>query len=154
MFNTVRFLLSGRVLRFDFVLLAQYCIFAAHTSCEGGQKRETVSAIPPPPLRHCRHRLAERNRSVGTPLPVVSGLDAPCRRFLPSATARSRPDLPRLRLACSRPWQTVCHVSRRATQTAPAAEPMKEPYAMASDVAYIHIQSIPSKVFDGMADFQ
>ena len=38
-----------------------------------------------------------------TPLPAMSALDAPCRRCLVSATARSRPDLPRLRLACSRP---------------------------------------------------
>lgn len=34
-----------------------------------------------------------------TPLSVLSGLGAPCRRFLASATARSRPDLPRLRSA-------------------------------------------------------
>ena len=70
-FHTVRFLLSGSVLRWR----------------SGIADADSPSGIAP----------------CSTPLPAMSGLDAPCRRFLASATARSRPDLPRLRLACSRP---------------------------------------------------
>ena len=54
-------------------------------------------------LRHCGRRLAERIAPCSTPLLAMSDQDAPFRRFLPSATARSRPDMPQLRLACSRP---------------------------------------------------
>lgn len=89
-----------------------------------------------PPFLRWRSGIADADSQSGiapcsTPLTAMSGLDAPCRRFLASATARSRPDLPRLRLACSRPGQTVCHVLRRVIQTATAAEPMLLPMWLA-----------------------
>lgn len=143
---------------------------ALHLLCAHILRGRAGNARLHPPFLRCRSGIADADSQSGiapcpTPLHVMSGLDAPCRRFLTSPTARSRPDLPRLRLACSRPWQTVCHVSRRATQTAPAAEPMKE-YAQLHCHSFgviIHsdIQSGTCsytghsvKIFDGMADFQ
>lgn len=146
-FNAVRFLLSGSVLRCDSVLLARYCIFSAHTSCEGGQGRETASSISPLALRHCGGRLAERNRSVYTPLPAMSGLDAPCRRFLASATARSRPDRPRLRLACSRPRQCCCLCGWRTRSFR-----ITPRFGIETGIYSYYGHSVKS--FDGMADFQ
>ena len=65
-FFDARFILSGSVVH-----------FVPDTSSEGERRCETVTDGVPFTLHIVSHRLAERNRSVGTPLLVVPGLYAP-----------------------------------------------------------------------------
>lgn len=165
-FHTVRFLLSGSVLRCDSVLLAQYCIFSAHTPCAGGQGRETASSISPLALRHCGCRLAERNRSVfhSAPCNVGPGCSV---QTLPYVTDCAKPARPAAATPCllapvadCMPRLTPRHTDSPGRQACIVAYMVVLHIMQCHLVHWPHIERIYSycvhsvKTFDGMADFQ
>lgn len=69
------------------------------------------------------HRLAERNRSVITPLPIMSGLDAPGSPCLQFRLRRFTPSLPSPSVSSSLPAST-CSASTSGRNSPPPARPV------------------------------
>ena len=133
-----RLILSGRIVH-----------FVPDTSSEGERRRETVTGSRCSVSLHTvSHRLAERYRSVGTPLPVVPGLDAPeasvpplrlrdFRRLRRALRSRLRSRLQSLRLhsvtqASSAGPVHTSEVRYRSTKIQPSVPEPERPSSLAS----------------------